>query len=136
MDSPPALDLLFGALADPTRRAILEHLRDHGPCTAGELVQRFAHLSQPAVSKHLRLLRESGLVTDQREGRSVTYSLPEDGSLVAADAWLQPFRRAWVAKLQDLKRFVETGDQTATVEVPMVRLPVRDDLELPPEGSV
>jgi DNA-binding transcriptional ArsR family regulator len=102
----PSLDRLFGALADPTRRAVLAMLRD-GECAAGEIAATFPTLSRPAVSKHLRVLREAGLVEERRVGKSIRYRLVDGALLDGADGWLAPFRRAWAAKLADLKRFVE-----------------------------
>ena len=63
----------FKALADPTRRRILELLRE-GNCTAGELAEHFA-ISNPALSHHLATLKNAGLVTDERHGQSIVYSL-------------------------------------------------------------
>ncbi|MCC6793312.1 MAG: winged helix-turn-helix transcriptional regulator [Thermomicrobiales bacterium] len=109
--SSSALDRTFTALADPTRRAILDALRVRGELTAGELAGRFPAISRPAVSKHLRLLREAGLVLEERTGRYVNYRLPDAYLAAPADAWLEPFRRAWQEKLNDLKRYVETGER-------------------------
>lgn len=109
--SSSGLDRTFAALADPTRRAILDALRVRGELTAGELADRFPAISRPAVSKHLRLLREAGLVLEERAGRNVIYRLPDAYLAAPADAWLEPFRRAWQEKLNDLKRYVETGER-------------------------
>ena len=109
--SPTDLDRTFGALADPSRRAILDMLRVHGELTAGEISEAFPAISRPAVSKHLRILREAGLVEEHRNGRFVIYSLPEQQLAEPIEAWLAPFRAVWQGKLQDLKRFVETGER-------------------------
>lgn len=66
-------DALFRALADPTRRAIFEHLCREGEKTVGVLTER-AKVSQPAVSKHLTVLKQAGLVRDRHEGRQTHYS--------------------------------------------------------------
>jgi DNA-binding transcriptional ArsR family regulator len=94
----------FQALADPTRRAVLDLLR-RGSQPAGEIAQAFP-VSRPAISKHLRLLRRAHLVQEHREGRHRVYQLnPEP--LRAVDAWLDHYRRFWSANLASLKAFVE-----------------------------
>ena len=95
----------FGALADPTRRAVLDLLRG-GSLPAGRIAQAFP-VSRPAISKHLRLLRRAQLVRERREGRRRLYRLnPEP--LKAVDAWLNHYRIFWQMNLADLKAFVET----------------------------
>jgi DNA-binding transcriptional ArsR family regulator len=94
----------FGAIADPTRRAILDALRaaEH---SAGELAARFP-VSRPAISRHVRILKRAGLIRERRHLRSRLYSL--DGrALGEVDAWLAPYRLFWGARLQDLRQFVE-----------------------------
>lgn len=109
--SPTDLDRTLGALADPSRRAILDRLREHGQLTAGEIGEQFPAISRPAVSKHLRVLREASLVEERRVGRHVLYQLPERMLAEPVEVWLEPFRRVWQGKLDDLKRFVETGER-------------------------
>jgi DNA-binding transcriptional ArsR family regulator len=95
----------FGALADPTRRAVLDLLR-RGSLPAGQIARAFP-VSRPAISKHLRLLRRAHLVRERREGRRRLYHLnPEP--LRAVDAWLNDYRIFWQMSLSDLKSFVET----------------------------
>ena len=95
----------FGALADPTRRAVLDLLR-RGSLPAGRIAQAFP-VSRPAISKHLRLLRRAHLVRERREGRRRLYQLnPEP--LRAIDSWLNNYRIFWQMSLADLKTFVET----------------------------
>jgi DNA-binding transcriptional ArsR family regulator len=95
----------FRALADPTRRAVLDLLR-RGSLPAGRIAQSFP-ASRPAISKHLRLLRRAHLVRERREGRRRLYQLnPEP--LRAVDAWLNEYRIFWQMSLTDLKTFVET----------------------------
>jgi DNA-binding transcriptional ArsR family regulator len=95
----------FGALADPTRRAVLDLLR-RGSLPAGRIARAFP-VSRPAISKHLRLLRRAHLVRERREGRRRLYQLnPEP--LRAIDAWLNDYRIFWQMSLSDLKSFVET----------------------------
>src|SRR5437660_5971591 len=95
----------FSALADPTRRAVLDLLRRGGQ-PAGQIANAFP-VSRPAISKHLRLLRRAHLVEERREGRHRVYQLnPEP--LKAVDAWLDQYRNFWRANLSSLKTFVET----------------------------
>jgi DNA-binding transcriptional ArsR family regulator len=98
---------VFEVLAEPNRRRILDLL---GPseCSVGELVERL-ELSQPAVSKHLRILREAGLVEVRVDAQRRLYSLrPEP--LRAVDEWLRPYRQLWAARLDDLERHLDTMD--------------------------
>jgi DNA-binding transcriptional ArsR family regulator len=99
---------VFGAVADPTRRAILDILRKE-ELSAGALARRFP-VSRPAVSRHLRVLRSAGLVKETRRAQSRLYSL-EPGPLREVDRWLSDYRIFWAARLQDLKRFVERGSR-------------------------
>src|SRR5256712_6777087 len=95
----------FHALADPTRRAVLDLLRS-GSQPAGEIARAFP-VSRPAISKHLRILRRAHLVEERREGRHRMYQLnPEP--LKAVDSWLEQYRSFWSASLGNLKSFVET----------------------------
>jgi DNA-binding transcriptional ArsR family regulator len=94
----------FHALADPTRRAVLDLLRQ-GSQPAGQIASAFP-VSRPAISKHLRLLRRAHLVEEHREGRNRVYQLnPEP--LKAVDSWLEQYRVFWQASLNNLKAFVE-----------------------------
>ena len=94
----------FQALADPTRRAVLDLLRQ-GSQPAGQIAKAFP-ISRPAISKHLRLLRRAHLVNEHREGRNRMYQLnPEP--LKAVDSWLEQYRTFWQANLTNLKSFVE-----------------------------
>jgi DNA-binding transcriptional ArsR family regulator len=94
----------FQALADPTRRAVLDLLR-RGSQPAGEIAGAFP-VSRPAISKHLRLLRRAHLVREHREGRHRVYRLnPEP--LRAVDTWLEQYRNFWRMNLNSLKTFVE-----------------------------
>lgn len=87
------------AIADEVRRDILVMLRD-GPMTAGAVAARF-EISRPAVSRHLRVLREHGLVVDVAEGRERVYRL-ELAPLAELDAWLDQFRHGWSQRLDAL----------------------------------
>ena len=94
----------FQALADPTRRAVLDLLR-RGSQPAGQIASAFP-VSRPAISKHLRLLRRAHLVREHREGRNRVYQLnPEP--LRAVDSWIDQYRRFWSLNLASLKSFVE-----------------------------
>ena len=94
----------FSALADPTRRAVLDLLR-RGRQPAGEIANHFP-VSRPAVSRHLRLLRRAHLVEEQREGRRRFYQLNPQ-PLRAVDSWLEHYRAFWQVNLANLKTFVE-----------------------------
>jgi DNA-binding transcriptional ArsR family regulator len=94
----------FEVLAEPTRRRILDLLRDRER-SVGELVDRLT-LSQPGVSKHLRVLRDAGLVEVRVEAQRRWYGLrPEP--LTEIDAWLEPYRRLWAQHLDALERHLE-----------------------------
>ena len=95
----------FELLADPTRRRVLDELR-HGECSVGELVQRLA-MNQPAVSKQLRVLRESGLATVRVDGQRRIYRLNPDG-LRDVDDWLAPFRAFWEERLDEMERTLDS----------------------------
>jgi DNA-binding transcriptional ArsR family regulator len=94
----------FQALADPTRRAVLDLLR-RGSQPAGAIAQAFP-VSRPAISKHLRLLRRAHLVGEHREGRHRVYHLNPQ-PLRAVDSWLDQYRNFWKLNLTNLKTFVE-----------------------------
>lgn len=104
----PTGDAAFNALADPTRRAVLDLLRA-GTRPAGEIARAFP-VSRPAISKHLRVLRRAHLVEERREGRHRFYQLnPEP--LKAVDSWIEQYRQFWTASLESLKSFVEAEYQ-------------------------
>jgi len=102
--------LCFEALADPTRRRIVELLarRDH---TAGELVAEF-DVSAPAISQHLNVLRAAGLVTTRARGQSRIQSLNSAG-LDEIEAWLNRTRRFWSHRLDALERELKAEDRQA-----------------------
>ena len=91
----------FELLAEPTRRRILDLLRD-GERPVGELVDRLS-MSQPAVSKHLRVLRDSGLVDVRVDAQRRMYRLRPE-RLKEVDAWIAPYRRLWDQRLVRLER--------------------------------
>jgi len=92
---------VFEAVAEPTRRAVLDLLAEHER-SAGELVAEFPSLTQPAVSRHLRLLRESDLVQVRAEGTRRIYAL-RPAALAELDRWLETYRRFWSGRLDDLE---------------------------------
>jgi DNA-binding transcriptional ArsR family regulator len=94
----------FQALADPTRRAVLDLLR-RGSQPAGQIASAFP-VSRPAISKHLRLLRRAHLVREHREGRNRVYELNAE-PLRAVDHWIEQYRVFWTNSLNNLKAFVE-----------------------------
>jgi len=94
----------FHALADPTRRAVLDLLRQ-GAQPAGQIAGAFP-VSRPAVSKHLRQLRRARLVVEHRRGRHRYYQLNAE-PLKAVDHWLERYRTFWQVNLANLKTFVE-----------------------------
>lgn len=100
--------LSLEALADPTRRRIVELLaqRDH---TAGEIVDEF-DLSAPAISQHLNVLREAGLVTTRAEGQSRVQTLNPAG-LDEIGAWLNRTRQFWSRRLDALERELKADDE-------------------------
>jgi DNA-binding transcriptional ArsR family regulator len=104
---PPTATAVFRAVADPTRRAILDLLLD-GERTVGEIAERFA-VSRPAVSKHLRVLRTARLVRARREGRRRLCALDPE-PLRAIDVWLEDYRGEWQSRLARLKRHVESDN--------------------------
>lgn len=94
----------YAALADPSRREVLDLLRG-GERSVNDLVGRL-RLSQPGVSKHLKVLREAGLVEVRPEGKRRLYSLRAE-PLAEVDEWLQPYRAFWSARLDALERHLE-----------------------------
>jgi DNA-binding transcriptional ArsR family regulator len=97
----------FKALADPTRRAILELLSGRGTCSAGEVADAFPQISRPAVSRHLRVLRHSGLVSAQGIGREQRYDLDIAELARVQHEWFFKFTPIRNASLAALKKQVE-----------------------------
>jgi DNA-binding transcriptional ArsR family regulator len=96
---------VFEAVAEPNRRALLDALAD-GERTAGELVATLPNLTQPTVSRHLRVLREVGLVEVRADAQRRIYALRADG-LVEIDDWIGQYRRFWTAHLDALERHLD-----------------------------
>ncbi len=103
------------ALADPTRRRIVELLAQRDR-TSGELVEEF-DVSAPAISQHLNVLRDAGLVTTRAEGQSRIQTLNPKG-LDELDAWLNRTRRFWSSHLDDLERELKAEDSKARKKSP------------------
>ena len=110
------LTATFSALADPTRRAILERLSE-GEATVGELAEPL-QMSLPAVSKHLKVLERAGLLQRRRDGRSHVMNL-EPGPMATATEWLENYRRFWEGSFDRLAEYLEKeteNDKTETKE--------------------
>ncbi|EHB53487.1 regulatory protein ArsR [Mycolicibacterium rhodesiae JS60] len=93
---------VFEAIAEPSRRVLLDTLAT-GDRTAGELVAALPDLTQPSVSRHLRILREVGLVEVRPDAQRRIYALRADG-LVAIDSWIERYRQFWTGHLDALER--------------------------------
>ncbi|MEH0820986.1 MULTISPECIES: ArsR/SmtB family transcription factor [unclassified Micromonospora] len=94
----------FAVLAEPTRRRILDALR-RSECSVGELVDALG-MSQPAVSKHLKVLRETGFVTCRTAAQHRIYRV-DPRAFRAVDGWLAPYREMWAAHLDALERHLD-----------------------------
>jgi DNA-binding transcriptional ArsR family regulator len=101
MNSAQQLDAVFGALADPTRRAMLARLA-RGEATVSELAEPF-DLAQPTISKHLRVLEAAGLVEHSRSAQRRPRRLVVGGLLREADDFLRPFRQQWEQRFDQLE---------------------------------
>jgi len=101
----------MAALGDPVRRELVDLLAD-GELSAGELAGRFP-VSRPAISRHLRVLREAGLVTARTEGRRRVYAL-DPGPLRQIDDWLEPYRDLWAQRLDALDTEIARGRRART----------------------
>jgi DNA-binding transcriptional ArsR family regulator len=98
----------FVALADPIRREVLELLRLNATMTAGEIARQFPNVSRPNVSRHVRVLREAGLVAATVSGREQHYRLDAAPLRTLNDEWLSRFAPVWERSLEKLKQIVET----------------------------
>ena len=104
-----APDVLFRTLADPTRRALFERLCREGEQTVGALTAR-AGVSQPAVSKHLGVLKQAGLVRDRQQGRQTHYCA-QPGALTPLIDWTSRMAGFWEARFDDLEDLLKRMDQ-------------------------
>ena len=107
LNQSPNLDLMFQALSDPTRRAMIERL-SRGPASVSELAKPF-DISLPAVVQHLAALENSGLVTSQKVGRVRTCQLQSD-ALSQAEQWINDRRTSWVKRLDRLGELLEAEE--------------------------
>lgn len=96
----------FEVIAEPNRRRILEQLRDEPELAVNDLVEALG-IAQPRVSKHLRVLREAGLVRSRRSAQQRLYRL-DPGPLLELDDWLTPFRAIWAERLDALEAHLDT----------------------------
>ena len=109
--NPARLDAIFGALSDPTRRAIVARLAS-GEASVTELAKPF-DLSQPAISKHLKVLEHAGLITRGRDAQRRPCRL-EASALAEIDRWLERYRRMWeerFERLDDVLRDLKSKEQ-------------------------
>ncbi len=108
----PQNEIIFSAIADPTRRVILDRLRA-APLRAGDIADAFP-VSRPAISRHLRVLRRAKLVRHEKRGRERFYMI-DPAPLKRIDDWLNSYRLLWAANLIALKEFVEKEAAERTV---------------------
>jgi DNA-binding transcriptional ArsR family regulator len=103
--APDRLDATFAALADPTRRAILARLASSGQASVSELAEPFA-ISQPAISKHLKVLERAGLISRGRDAQRRPARL-DAVPLAEATEWLTDYRRFWEGSFQQLDALLD-----------------------------
>lgn len=103
------MNVVFAALADPTRRAILQRLAA-GEATVSELAEPF-DVAQPTISRHLRVLEEAGLIRSGQDAQRRPRTLVVGGPLEEVDAWLAPFRAQWERRLDRLEHFLADKQQ-------------------------
>jgi DNA-binding transcriptional ArsR family regulator len=99
---------MFDVLAEPTRRRILDQLLDR-PRTVGDLVATL-NVSQPSVSKHLRVLRDAGVVQASKDAQRRIYELRPE-ALAEVLAWVEPYRRLWSGRLDALERHLDAKER-------------------------
>lgn len=105
MTSSDRLDATFAALADPTRRAILARLASRGDASVNELARPFS-MSQPAISKHLKVLERAGLISRTQDAQRRPRRI-EARPLAEASGWLEKYRRIWEGNFQRLDALLE-----------------------------
>ncbi|HEX5120605.1 MAG TPA: metalloregulator ArsR/SmtB family transcription factor [Pseudonocardiaceae bacterium] len=101
---------VFAAVASPIRRRLLGLLADRGPLPVRDLADNFA-MRRPSVSEHLKVLKDAGLVTEQRSGRQRLYRLRAEPLADIAD-WLSPYEKFWRGKLTNLRDLLDGTDET------------------------
>lgn len=104
-DAPAEIDAVFHALANPTRRSVVERLAS-GPCTVSELAEPFS-IALPTVLQHLRVLESGGIVATSKRGRVRTVRIVPD-RLRAASGWLEQQRLVWEQRLDRLDAYATT----------------------------
>jgi DNA-binding transcriptional ArsR family regulator len=109
LSSPDPHEVLFRTLADPTRRGIFERLCRDGEQTVGAITAR-AGVSQPAVSKHLGVLKQAGLVRDRQQGRQTHYSA-QRAALAPLVDWTSQMTGFWESRFDDLESLLKRMDQ-------------------------
>src|SRR5712664_3405827 len=117
--SDEQLDAVFAALADPTRRGILESLSSDGDLAVTELAAPH-DMSLPGFMKHLRVLENAGLVARSKEGRVVSCELPA-APMKAASVWMSRYEKFWTEKLDSLARYLYQQEELQTWKAPSSR---------------
>jgi DNA-binding transcriptional ArsR family regulator len=115
MNTQMQLDLVFAALADSTRRAMLVRL-SQGEATVNELAAPFG-LRQPTISKHLRVLEDAGLIQQVRDAQRRPRRLVIGGPLKDLDVWLRPFREQWEQRFENLDSYLQKLNQKNPKEI-------------------
>jgi DNA-binding transcriptional ArsR family regulator len=103
------MEAVFAAVADPTRRLLLERLRGSGPMSISELGDGLP-MTRQAVTKHLAVLRDSGLIRVRRSGRERLHELDAE-PLREVDDWLRPYAEAWDRRIEALRRHLGEDDE-------------------------
>jgi|SRR5262245_20922179 len=103
------MDAIWPALVDPHRRAMLDTLRE-GPCPVGELSSRLG-LAQPMTSKHLRVLRDAGLVIVRKQAQQRIYAINPQ-RLAELEVWLAPYRKLWNDSLDALAGYLDSEEES------------------------
>lgn len=98
----------YVAIADPTRREILSLLMDQETIAAGDIATQFDNISRPAISRHLRILRECGVVISFKHGKTQNYALKPEPIDEIRTGWMQGFAKRQMKSLSTLRNIVET----------------------------
>jgi DNA-binding transcriptional ArsR family regulator len=109
MSAAPDVTIIMKTLADPTRRAVYETITTSGEITVGTLTKG-SHVSQPAISQHVRALREAGLVAERRAGRRVFYRA-EPKALEPLIGWIGFYSRFWSERFDKIEQLLKEMDQ-------------------------
>ena len=107
---------VFAAVASPVRRRLLQLLLERGPQPVQELADQF-EMRRPSVSEHLKVLKDAGLVAEEKTGRQRVYRLHAE-PLEQMAAWLSPYERFWREKLAGLRDLLDSGGESSTGESP------------------